>query len=386
MTRSRIKAFEVIGFVWHANDATWAKHLCLLADFQEKYKHCHVLLHCDEYPKLHEWASNQRRQYKLYKEGKYSPMNADRENKLEALGFEWISKKSSPTKKALATSSATVESTAVPGVDFSTVKSEVTLHLQREKSSLIEAPSPATSEKEVSAIETAEREFEFCQETGGSASKPPPRLPVGGVSESESTKLPRRVKDAPTRSQHLQPRRASLSHHLFLYPTSYANDASITVPNQPSVAASDAKGACPAIPTPDKLFESDPILSPVELELLWLGEESLCCFMTRDFQFDFIYEYASVALKAEIRKLSEDDSESGKVKQIVRMDDWLVARRFAFVRAEARLLLGRGFRRDCMRLVIAELRLLQRKQAVLRFPPMIILDQMNGKNIAGRKR
>jgi hypothetical protein len=38
-------------------------------------------------------------------------------------------------------------------------------------------------------------------------------------------------------------------------------------------------------------------------------------------------------LKVELHKLSRDDqNETDKLKQIVRMDDWLVSRRFNFVR------------------------------------------------------
>jgi hypothetical protein len=73
------------------------------------------------------------------------------------------------------------------------------------------------------------------------------------------------------------------------------------------------------------------------LELIWLGEESMYCLSRPEFQFDFIYEYASPALKVELRKLSRDaQSETDKVKQIVRMEDWLISRRFDFVRKDSR--------------------------------------------------
>jgi hypothetical protein len=95
------------------------------------------------------------------------------------------------------------------------------------------------------------------------------------------------------------------------------------------------------------------------MELNWLGEESMYCLSCATFQFDFIYEYASPALKVELRKLSRDDqSETGKLKEIVRMSDWLVSQRFNFVRIYVRKMLRRGFRRQRMRTVIAEVRLL----------------------------
>jgi hypothetical protein len=85
------------------------------------------------------------------------------------------------------------------------------------------------------------------------------------------------------------------------------------------------------------------------------------CLSCPVFQFDFVYEYASPALKVELRKLSRDDqSETDKLKQIVRIDDWLVSRRFDFVRNYIRNMLGRGIRRQRIRTVIAEVRLLRR--------------------------
>jgi hypothetical protein len=82
------------------------------------------------------------------------------------------------------------------------------------------------------------------------------------------------------------------------------------------------------------------------LELIWLGEESMNCLPCPEFQFNFIYEYASVRLKVELRKLYRDDhSETEKLNQIVRMKDWLVSQRFDFVRKDIRRMLRRGFRR-----------------------------------------
>jgi dephospho-CoA kinase len=90
----------------------------------------------------------------------------------------------------------------------------------------------------------------------------------------------------------------------------------------------------------------------------------------------FVYEYASLALKVELRKLSRNDqSEREKLKQIVRMKDWLVARRFDFVRDYIRTMLGRGFRRQRMGTVIAELRMLRRQQGARRRFPAMILDR-----------
>jgi hypothetical protein len=74
------------------------------------------------------------------------------------------------------------------------------------------------------------------------------------------------------------------------------------------------------------------------MELIWLGEESMYCLVCPEFQFDFIYEYASPTLKVELRKLSRDDqSEVERLKQIVRMEDWRVSRHFDFTRKDIRM-------------------------------------------------
>jgi hypothetical protein len=120
-------------------------------------------------------------------------------------------------------------------------------------------------------------------------------------------------------------------------------------------------------PPPDEVFQSDNVLNEVELELIWLGEESMHCLSCPEFQFDFIYEYASPALKVELLKLSQvDQNEAEKVKQIVRMHDFLVSQRFGFVRNYIRTIFRQGFRRPRMGTVIAELRMMRRQQQLER--------------------
>jgi hypothetical protein len=64
------------------------------------------------------------------------------------------------------------------------------------------------------------------------------------------------------------------------------------------------------------------------------------CLPCSEFQFDFIYEYASPALKVDLRKLYPvDQSETEQVKHIVRMKDGLVSQRFDFVRKDIRRML-----------------------------------------------
>jgi hypothetical protein len=88
----------------------------------------------------------------------------------------------------------------------------------------------------------------------------------------------------------------------------------------------------------DAFFQSDKVLNEIEMELIWLGEESMYCLVCPEFRYDFIYEYASPALKGEVRKLSRDDqNETEILKQIVRMDNWRVSRHFDFTRKDIRM-------------------------------------------------
>jgi hypothetical protein len=88
----------------------------------------------------------------------------------------------------------------------------------------------------------------------------------------------------------------------------------------------------------DEVFQSNNVLNKVEMELIWLGEEIMYCLVCPEFQFDFIYEYASPALKVELRKFSRDDqSETEKLTQIVRMEDRLVSQHFNFTRKVIRM-------------------------------------------------
>jgi hypothetical protein len=69
-------------------------------------------------------------------------------------------------------------------------------------------------------------------------------------------------------------------------------------------------------PQQEEVFQSDNVLNEIKLELNWLGEESVYCLSRSEFQFDFIYEYASPAVKVELRKLSRDDQERDVISEI----------------------------------------------------------------------
>jgi hypothetical protein len=105
MTAERVAALEEIGFVWDSQGAAWGDRLGELAQFKETYMHCNVPSNFAENPRLATWIKCQRRQYKLYMEGKPSNMTPQRISHLEKLGFEWELRS---YKKARSTSSSTV--------------------------------------------------------------------------------------------------------------------------------------------------------------------------------------------------------------------------------------------------------------------------------------
>ncbi len=111
-----------------------------------------------------------------------------------------------------------------------------------------------------------------------------------------------------------EPPRAQHRHHAFTHALLLRDGLTGNVAQAPAGRAANAPPNMQQTPTPiDDVFQSDDILNEVEMELIWLGEESMYCLVCPEFQFDFIYEYASPALKVELRKLSRDDqSETGK--------------------------------------------------------------------------
>lgn len=89
MTAARVAALEEIGFVWDSQAASWDERLRELQDFQKTHQHCNVPTTYSPNLQLARWVKCQRRQFKLYREGKSSNMTLDRIKRLEDLGFEW---------------------------------------------------------------------------------------------------------------------------------------------------------------------------------------------------------------------------------------------------------------------------------------------------------
>lgn len=89
MTEDRIVILENIGFIWDSHEAAWQERLKELLEFKKVYGTCAVPSKYSPNPQLARWVKCQRRQYRLYWEGKPSNMNIDRETALKNAGFEW---------------------------------------------------------------------------------------------------------------------------------------------------------------------------------------------------------------------------------------------------------------------------------------------------------
>jgi Helicase associated domain len=89
MTDKRIRLLEDLGFVWDSHSAAWEDRLRELEDFKSIHKHCNVPSNYRANSSLASWIKCQRRQYRLFREGKKSNMTPQRVEQLERMGFRF---------------------------------------------------------------------------------------------------------------------------------------------------------------------------------------------------------------------------------------------------------------------------------------------------------
>jgi len=89
MTNRRVQALEEAGFIWDRNHATWEERLNELKLFRMVHGHCEVPTHYQQNRRLATWVKCQRRQYKLYNDGKQSTITPARIEELDEVGFSW---------------------------------------------------------------------------------------------------------------------------------------------------------------------------------------------------------------------------------------------------------------------------------------------------------
>lgn len=88
MTTERLDMLASVGFIWDSHDVNWREKLDTLISFRKENGHCNVPSNYTD-KKLATWVKCQRRQYKLYWDGKPSAMSPERILELEKVGFEW---------------------------------------------------------------------------------------------------------------------------------------------------------------------------------------------------------------------------------------------------------------------------------------------------------
>lgn len=89
MTNRRVQALEKVGFIWDSQNATWEERLSELKLYRTIHGHCEVPTHYQQNKKLATWVKCQRRQYKLFRDGKQSTLAPGRIDELNQLNFSW---------------------------------------------------------------------------------------------------------------------------------------------------------------------------------------------------------------------------------------------------------------------------------------------------------
>jgi hypothetical protein len=102
MTPERCELLESLGFVWDSHQAAWSEKIQDLRRYQAQNGHCLVPSSYKANPQLATWVKCQRRQYKLYWEGRPSAMTPQRIAELEGMGFVWELRSAASTSSSKA--------------------------------------------------------------------------------------------------------------------------------------------------------------------------------------------------------------------------------------------------------------------------------------------
>jgi hypothetical protein len=101
MTAEHIRALDGVGFDWGTRKtvlkSTWSERFEQLREFNVQFGHCLVPKRYAANPTLGGWVSKQRTRYKLYQEGKPSPIKAEHIQALDGIGFDWETSKTDST-------------------------------------------------------------------------------------------------------------------------------------------------------------------------------------------------------------------------------------------------------------------------------------------------
>eukprot|EP00980_Cylindrotheca_fusiformis_P022790 scaffold9762_cov83-Cylindrotheca_fusiformis.AAC.1 len=89
LTKIRLQKLQEVGFVWDSHAAAWEQRHNELAAYRRAHGHCNVPSQYPENPQLATWVKCQRRQCKIFRQGKKSNMTMERFTALDKLGFIW---------------------------------------------------------------------------------------------------------------------------------------------------------------------------------------------------------------------------------------------------------------------------------------------------------
>mmetsp|Transcript_24725 Transcript_24725/g.32788 ORF Transcript_24725/g.32788 Transcript_24725/m.32788 type:complete len:667 (+) Transcript_24725:194-2194(+) len=89
MTLERVQILESVGFCWGSYEATWWRRFQELQDYKEEFGDCKVPRRYAPNPQLATWIDQQRRQIRLFKDGKIAHMSEKRIKALMELGFRY---------------------------------------------------------------------------------------------------------------------------------------------------------------------------------------------------------------------------------------------------------------------------------------------------------
>eukprot|EP00526_Cylindrotheca_closterium_P017501 CAMPEP_0113639580 /NCGR_PEP_ID=MMETSP0017_2-20120614/20766_1 /TAXON_ID=2856 /ORGANISM="Cylindrotheca closterium" /LENGTH=313 /DNA_ID=CAMNT_0000550805 /DNA_START=261 /DNA_END=1202 /DNA_ORIENTATION=- /assembly_acc=CAM_ASM_000147 len=87
LTDQRQEMLESLGFIWDSHAAAWDERWNQLSQFRDEHGHSRVPKNYPPNPPLAIWVKCQRRQFKLFSQGKHCNMNIERIRMLKALDF-----------------------------------------------------------------------------------------------------------------------------------------------------------------------------------------------------------------------------------------------------------------------------------------------------------
>lgn len=93
LTDEREHALEKLGFVWESHKAAWQEKFSELVEYARKNGDSNVPTSFSANKSLAIWVKCQRRQYKLFRQGKKSNMTQERIAMMESLNFCWNPRK-----------------------------------------------------------------------------------------------------------------------------------------------------------------------------------------------------------------------------------------------------------------------------------------------------